>query len=1217
MPLPLHLLRLSAFLFTGLTLAAQPYEAGGTYYGRQNYIEYRAGNLPLILTTGHGGDRTPAEIPDRTWGTLVTDTNTRELAIACYDEIVARTGRYPHLVISHLNRTKLDPNRDIVEGAQGNAPAEQAWNEFHNFIAAARASAESAYGFGHVMDIHGHGHTIGRLELGYALGASQLNRTDAVLNNPGYAWMSTFRTLALLRPGVPFSDLIRGERSLGDLFNLRSVPAWPSPQYPVIGDELFFDGGYIVRSHTCLLDNSTVNGVQIETHYGVRSSASTRATFASRFANVLQPYLWYNYGFDLGTISLARITPPANSLLVRGGGSLALTVRRTGYLGLSSTLALSFGGTAVRGAGGDYTASVSTLYFPADEDTATLTLAPAAAGPVFGDRTLEIALAPSATQSADLTPLVLTLSDGLSQIVRVSSPAGSVAEPAGAVTFRLTRTRTDDTLTVPLAWSGTAITGTDYEDPPATAVFPAGADSVDVTVPLVNDGRAEPDKTLVLSIGTPSAGLAGHPSSASVRLLDDDRPAGLALWLRGDLDGNIAPDSSDYRRHATTLPANGPSSNGPVPSATDGDDSPAIVFDGVDDTLALPRFTLDPDGAFTLAFHFRLDAGGTISSKNLFSYGTRGESGSLHLYLATTNVANGTVSLRTSLGGLSANALDVPLTSPQTWQDGVWRHYALAVAADGSARVYIDGQLMRTATGRSGRLSPDELAWFGWRPASGNSTSFLAGTLRDIRLYDHALPATGIPALATGRQTWAGWLAEKYPDTTSLPSVEPADGDLSPLLRYALGGDPVRATPLPGYKVWLENDRLRLRFLRETTASDLSWTVEASADAAGPWTPLARRTSSDTDWQVLAAGASVTESGGRVVVTDSVSAGSLPRRFLRVVVAVSGTTTASVATTPAGMMSFSVPAPLPGQAESWAYNAISLAKPVSASGRISAITVRDGLTLLTDDTAGWSDNSYNSAPGSRYSTHYLELVTGPARGMIADIVATSGAEHTLTLDGDLGNADLAGSIYRIREHWTLANLFGADNPPGLSRGSILNADLVSLWSGSSYNVFYYRETSTGQGWRNAANVSVNESGVVIYPDQGVFFTRRGSTALHLRYVGEIRHEPFSVRIEPGFNLISALAARDITLAESGLFTGSPETGLKAGATVTADTVAVWDGASFQVYYVRSTAAGLQGWRRADNVSIDASGALIPAGAAIIITRQPDLSGFFWNRPDIQ
>jgi hypothetical protein len=103
------------------SIIAQEYTPGEIYYGRNNYVEYHVGDVPLVFSAPHGGNLTPSEISDRTYGTLVTDSYTKETTIAIKQAIYNFTGHYPHLVIVNLKRTKLDANREIVEGAQGNS----------------------------------------------------------------------------------------------------------------------------------------------------------------------------------------------------------------------------------------------------------------------------------------------------------------------------------------------------------------------------------------------------------------------------------------------------------------------------------------------------------------------------------------------------------------------------------------------------------------------------------------------------------------------------------------------------------------------------------------------------------------------------------------------------------------------------------------------------------------------------------------------------------------------------------------------------------------------------------------------------------------------------------------------------------------------------------------------------------------------------------------
>src|SRR6476646_1894719 len=111
--------------YAGATGLAEDYQAGNTYFGRNRYIEYLAGDLPLILSAPHGGREKPEELPDREQGTFAFDTNTQELARAIASELETRTGRWPHVIICRVHRRKIDCNREIGEGAAGNPQTEQ------------------------------------------------------------------------------------------------------------------------------------------------------------------------------------------------------------------------------------------------------------------------------------------------------------------------------------------------------------------------------------------------------------------------------------------------------------------------------------------------------------------------------------------------------------------------------------------------------------------------------------------------------------------------------------------------------------------------------------------------------------------------------------------------------------------------------------------------------------------------------------------------------------------------------------------------------------------------------------------------------------------------------------------------------------------------------------------------------------------------------------
>jgi hypothetical protein len=284
-------------LFAELVAKPQTYVAGNSYFGRNNYIEYIAGNLPIIISVPHGGALIPSEIVDRTCGTeTVTDSYTVNLAREIKDAINQITGCYPHIIINNLKRTKLDANRDLPEAACGNPFAETAWNEFQNFIDTAKANITKKSGKGLYIDLHGHGHSIQRLELGYLLTAVQLSYSDATLNTTTYKNLSSIRSLIYANAAnLTHSELLHGSFSLGQMFAAKGFPSIPSADdmFPASG-QLYFNGGYNTLRHGSQT-SGTIDGIQIECNQDVRFIETYRLNFASNVALVILEYLRKHY----------------------------------------------------------------------------------------------------------------------------------------------------------------------------------------------------------------------------------------------------------------------------------------------------------------------------------------------------------------------------------------------------------------------------------------------------------------------------------------------------------------------------------------------------------------------------------------------------------------------------------------------------------------------------------------------------------------------------------------------------------------------------------------------------------------------------------------------------------------------------------------------------------------------------------------------------------
>ena len=282
-------------------LAQTAYEPGKSYFGRSNYVEYLAGDMPVIFSAPHGGALKPAEIPDRKDGEFTSDAYTEELARTVQQVFRNCFGHSPHVVICRLERRKVDCNRDLEQGAGADPGARQAWHDYQRFVETARSNVLARTGKGFYIDLHGQSHAIKRVELGYCLTHSQLPNADNVLNGPEFANRSSIRSLAQ-RTGVPFAELLRGTNSFGALLAAKGYRAVPSPAMPNPGrGNAYFDGGYNVRRHGSA-NGGAIDGVQMEMNLaGIRDTAINRTNFSLALAQVVNAYFASYYGLDVRT----------------------------------------------------------------------------------------------------------------------------------------------------------------------------------------------------------------------------------------------------------------------------------------------------------------------------------------------------------------------------------------------------------------------------------------------------------------------------------------------------------------------------------------------------------------------------------------------------------------------------------------------------------------------------------------------------------------------------------------------------------------------------------------------------------------------------------------------------------------------------------------------------------------------------------------------------
>jgi len=307
------------------------YKPGGTYWGRKNYVEYVAGDLPLIISSPHGGFLKPSEIPNRTWGVLGGDTGSQEKTLEVANYIKKITGRQPHLIINRLHRVKLDANREIKEAAQGSKWSEQAWTEYHQFIDAAKDWVTLRCGKGHYFDFHTNAHSAKWVEMGHLLTSGDLDRADTALNASAYINKSSLRALALTA-GTNFPEVVRGPSSLGGLLMSRGYKSVPSPKHPHPKGQGFFSGGYNTRRHGSK-SGGVIDGTQVESYVKFINNESGRDDYSLKLAQSMRAFVELHYQFSLEDYSW---TPPAHEkcvsakLLKLSGGKAAASGSTTG-----------------------------------------------------------------------------------------------------------------------------------------------------------------------------------------------------------------------------------------------------------------------------------------------------------------------------------------------------------------------------------------------------------------------------------------------------------------------------------------------------------------------------------------------------------------------------------------------------------------------------------------------------------------------------------------------------------------------------------------------------------------------------------------------------------------------------------------------------------------------------------------------------------------------
>ena len=267
----------------------------------------------------------------------------------------------------------------------------------------------------------------------------------------------------------------------------------------------------------------------------------------------------------------------------------------------------------------------------------------------------------------------------------------------------------------------------------------------------------------------------------------------------------------------------------------------------------------------------------------------------------------------------------------------------------------------------------------------------------------------------------------------------------------------------------------------------------------------------------------------------------------------------------------------------------------NAAAFAAAITSVDSASAVSTSSATFITNGYAAVA----TPFLLHMQTGASAGRYFLITANTTTQLTVAPRGyDLTTILSVGDTYEIVPANTLAGLFGSNAATFAFQtgASASQADNIQLWNSTQWAVYY----NNGTNWKQSGNLN-NQNNAIIYPDEGLYITRRATSPLTLTFVGTV---PSSTErsdlLGPGSTFISNRFPTGTTLNAVG-FQNLPN--WLSGTTASqSDNVYLWTGTTWGVYYYNGT-----NWKQSGSL-LNVNTQAIPSGTAAFVIRQSSASG---------
>lgn len=387
-----------------------------------------------------------------------------------------------------------------------------------------------------------------------------------------------------------------------------------------------------------------------------------------------------------------------------------------------------------------------------------------------------IRLASTGQDLSNVDSLQVYRGTGFNQVPTVNTPPSTAPNPVYGSTANLSVLGADDGGEAGLIYTWSAA------GPAAVSFSSNGANSSKNTTATFTVGGTY---TLAVAIRD----VAGLTNATSMTVtVNLPLPAFRGWWKMDETGGAGVSDSSGNAFNGTAF-------NGPT--WTSGKIGNAMNFDGSNDYVDLPNSLAVSSSTGSVSMWIKTGANFSDAAHLFYASPVNtgnggGAENELHLNFLSDE------RLQFYIKGPASNgSSDVNLNSAAGYADNAWHHVAVTWDINGSATMYVDGMNVASATHDANSFTGTSVTRLG-RPAT--ATRYYNGLMDDVRLYNVALSASQVQAIATDTTapaaTVSSYVYDSSPNLLRVAFTEPVvvNAPVNAVLINRVGGGSIVPT---------------------------------------------------------------------------------------------------------------------------------------------------------------------------------------------------------------------------------------------------------------------------------------------------------------------------------------------------------------------------------------------------------------------------------------